>query len=284
MSGQNPILGMDASYSGLYYALSGTGGFSIEQGLKTITMLPVNRINQYDVTSSLQVLFPASVLNAKLGTFDTTTYLWPNESITVTNTDFVTNVNVAADVISVGALSTLYSDFILYVNEYFGYANGFSTIFTLSSQIDVNNGVFDANQFIKLIGGSALNPPNPTTGEYVTDLSGSVTFGYINELLSNVINANPFNNRPTTGNGGAGFSLQDGFVAGDLLFVPTGFTITLNMLINTNNITLNNLGTAYVASLNASANYVRGYFSSNTTTTGNEISTTFRVPLLIQLS
>jgi len=275
---------MDASYSGLYYALSGTGGFSIEQGLKTITMLPVNRINQYDVTSSLQVLFPASVLNAKLGTFDTTTYLWPNESITVTNTDFVTNVNVAADVISVGALSTLYSDFILYVNEYFGYANGFSTIFTLSSQIDVNNGVFDANQFIKLIGGSALNPPNPTTGEYVTDLSGSVTFGYINELLSNVINANPFNNRPTTGNGGAGFSLQDGFVAGDLLFVPTGFTITLNMLINTNNITLNNLGTAYVASLNASANYVRGYFSSNTTTTGNEISTTFRVPLLIQLS
>jgi hypothetical protein len=284
MSGQNPILGMDASYSGLYYALSGTGGFSIEQGLKTITMLPVNRINQYDVTSSLQVLFPASVLNAKLGTFDTTTYLWPNESITVTNTDFVTNVNVAADVISVGALSTLYSDFILYVNEYFGYANGFSTIFTLSSQIDVNNGVFDANQFIKLIGGSALNPPNPTTGEYVTDLSGSVTFGYINQLLSNVINANPFNNRPTTGNGGAGFSLQDGFVAGDLLFVPTGFTITLNMLINTNNITLNNLGTAYVASLNASANYVRGYFSSNTTTTGNEISTTVRVPLLIQLS
>ena len=275
---------MDASYSGLYYALSGTGGFSIEQGLKTITMLPVNRINQYDVTSSLQVLFPASVLNAKLGTFDTTTYLWPNESITVTNTDFVTNVNVAADVISVGALSTLYSDFILYVNEYFGYANGFSTIFTLSSQIDVNNGVFDANQFIKLIGGSALNPPNPTTGEYVTDLSGSVTFGYINQLLSNVINANPFNNRPTTGNGGAGFSLQDGFVAGDLLFVPTGFTITLNMLINTNNITLNNLGTAYVASLNASANYVRGYFSSNTTTTGNEISTTVRVPLLIQLS
>jgi hypothetical protein len=284
MSGQNPILGMDASYSGLYYALSGTGGFSIEQGLKTITMLPVNRINQYDVTSSLQVLFPASVLNAKLGTFDNTNYVWPNESITITNTDFVTNVNVARDVISVGALSTLYSDFILYVNEYFGYANGFSTIFTLSSQIDVNNGVFDANQFIKLIGGSALNPPNPTTGEYVTDLSGSVTFGYINQLLSNVINANPFNNRPTTGNGGAGFSLQDGFVAGDLLFVPTGFTITLNMLINTNNITLNNLGTAYVASLNASANYVRGYFSSNTTTTGNEISTTVRVPLLIQLS
>lgn len=275
---------MDASYSGLYYALSGTGGFSIEQGLKTITMLPVNRINQYDVTSSLQVLFPASVLNAKLGTFDTTTYLWPNESITITNTDFVTNVNVTEDVISVGALSTLYSDFILYVNDYFGYANGFSTIFTLSSQIDVNNGVFDANQFIKLIGGSALNPPNPTTGEYVTDLSGSVTFGYINQLLSNVISANPFNNRPTTGNGGAGFSLQDGFVAGDLLFVPTGFTITLNMLINTNNITLNNLGTAYVASLNASANYVRGYFSSNTTATGNEISTTVRVPLLIQLS
>ena len=283
MSGQNPILGMDASYTGLYYALSGTGGFSTEQGLKTINMSPINTINQYDVTSSVQVLFPASVMNAKLGNYDTNNSMWSNESITITSADFVANVSMPSDVISVGALSTIYSDFILYVNEYFGYSNGFSTMFTLSSQIDVNNGVFDANAFIQLIGGSALNPALPT-GEYVNDLSGAITFGYINELLNNVISANPFNNRPTTGNGGAGFSLQDGLIAGDLLFVPTGLTITLNMLINTNNITLNNLGIANVSSLNAASNYVHGYFSSNTRVSANEISRVVKVPLLIQLS
>lgn len=283
MSGQNPILGMDASYTGLYYALTGTGGFVIQQGLKTVTMSPINRINQYDVTSSVQVLFPASVMNNYLGNYDTVNNVWANENISISNTEFVANVNSPSKIISVGSLSTLYSDFILYVNEYFGYANGFSTIFTLSSQIDVNNGVFDANAFVKLIGGSALNPPNISTGQYVSDLSGTINFGYINELLSNVISADPFNNRPTTGNDGAGYSIQDGFIAGDLLFVPTGLTITLNMQMNTNNITLNNLGIANLASLNASSNYVSGYFSSNTTVTGNEISTTVKAPLLIQI-
>jgi len=284
MSGHNPLLGMDASYTGMYYALTGTGGFTIQQGLKNITMTPINRINQYDVTSSIQVLLPVSLFNAKLGTYDSVNNVWQNENITISNTEFVANVNASAKVITVGSLSTLYSDFILYVNEYFGYANGFSTIFTLSSQIDVNNGVFDANTFVKLIGGSDLNPPNVSTGQYVSDLSGAINFGYINELLSNVISANPFNNRPTTGNGGAGYTLQDGFITGDLLFVPTGLTITLNMMMNTNNITLNNLGIAYLASLNASSNYVSGYFSSNTTVTGNEISTTVKAPLLIQLT
>lgn len=284
MSGQNPLLGMDASYTGMYYALTGTGGFVIQQGLKTVTMSPINRINQYDVTSSIQVLFPASAFNAKLGTYDSINNVWQNESITISNTEFVANVNAPSQVITVGSLNTLYSDFILYVNEYFGYANGFSTIFTLTSQIDVNNGVFNANTFIKLIGGSALNPPNVSTGQYVNDLSGAINFGYINELLSNVISANPFNNRATTGNGGAGYTIHDGFIAGDLLFVPTGLTITLNMLMNTNNITLNNLGIAHLTSLNASSNYVNGYFSSNTTVTGNEISTTVKAPLLIQLS
>ena len=284
MSGHNPLLGMDASYTGLYYALTGTGGFTIQQGLKTVTMSPINRINQYDVTNSMQVLLPASFFNSKLGVYDSVNNVWPNENITISNTEFVANVNAPSNVITVGSLTTLYSDFILYVNEYFGYANGFSTIFTLSSQIDVNNGVFDGNAFIKLIGGSSLNPPNSSTGQYVTDLSGAINFGYINELLSNVISANPFNNRATTGNGGAGYTIQDGFIAGDLLFVPTGLTITLNMLMNTNNITLNNLGIAHLTSLNASSNYVSGYFSSNTTVTGNEISTTVKAPLLIQLT
>jgi len=283
MSGHNPLLGMDASYTGMYYALTGTGGFSIQQGLKTVAMSPINRINQYDVTSSVQVILPVSLFNAKLGAYDSVNNVWQNESITINNTEFVANINTTANVITVGSLSTLYSDFILYVNEYFGYANGFSTIFTLSSQIDVNNGVFDGNTFVKLIGGSTRNPPNVSTGQYVTDLSGAINFGYINELLSNVISANPFNNRPTTGNGGGGYSIHDGFISGDLLFVPTGLTITLHMMMNTNNITLNNLGIAHLASLNASSNYVHGYFSSNTTVSGNEISTTVKAPLLIQL-
>jgi hypothetical protein len=292
MSSQNPLIGYDVSYVGLYYALAGTGGYLIEEGLKTVTMLPVNQINQYDVTNSVQVMFDVRTFNQSIGlyknstntgiistSFDPAIYKFPTNSITITSNQFVNDLTVN-NIISVGNLSTLYSDFISYVNQYFNFTNGFSTLFTLSNQIDAHSGIFNENSFINIINGKTRNP---NTGEYVLDLSGSITVNYINELLNNVTFSNPFNNRNPHGNNGDNFSLQDGFIEGDLIFIPNGITITLNLDVIPNGISLNNLGSTYLSNLNSNTNYVHGFFSCNTTTTNSKIKRVVKAPLLIKL-
>jgi hypothetical protein len=115
------------------------------------------------------------------------------------------------------------------------------------------------------------------TGEYVKDLSGSIAVSYINQLLNYVVYANPFNNRED------GMTAQDGFIAGDLIFIPNGLTATLNMDINNNNINWTSLGVTNVAHLNSSTNYVNGYFSCNTITTETNIKRVVKAPLLLRL-
>lgn len=281
----NPTI-YDVSYVGLLYALTGTGGFIMEEGIKTITMLPVNQLNQYDVTNALQIKYNVRTFNEKIGlikdenniniistTFNETTYSFPINSLTISPNEF-TDPLTTANIVSVGKLNTLYSDFILYVNDYFGYANGFTSIFTLSSQVDANNGVFDASGFIRIINEQILDP---NTGIYVKDLSGSITVSYINDLLNSIIAADPFNNR------GEGMTQRDGFVAGDLVFVPDGITITLNLNIENNAITLNSLGSQHITQLNTQYDYTSGYFSSNTLTTVTNIQRTVKAPMLLIL-
>lgn len=288
----NPYVPYDASYVGLFYAFEGLGGFDMEQGLQNITLIPIEQINKYDVTDSVQILYDVRLFNEKLGlykdyqniniistSFDPLTLKFPYDSITITADEFVSNVD-ANEVLSVGKLQTLYSDFILYVNDYFGYSNGFSTLFNISSQIDINNGVFDSDAFIYIINGKTLDP---NTGEYVNDLSGSVIINNINNLLNNVTYNDPFNNRGPNGNNGNGYDIQYGFIEGDLIFIPTGVTVTLNVDVNNNNITLNSLGAAHLSQLNASCNYTNGYFSSVTTTTNTNIKRVIKAPLLLKL-
>jgi hypothetical protein len=276
----------DVSYSGLRYALTATGGFIMEQGIKTITMLPVNQINQYDVTNSVQIKYDVRTFNQKIGlfkdenniniittAFNETTYSFPINSLTISPSEF-TNPLTTANIISVGKLNTLYSDFILYVNDYFAYANGFTSMFTKSSQVDANNGVFDASAFVHIINGQTLDP---NTGIYVKDLSGSITVSDINDLLNSIIAANPFNNR------GEDMTQRHGFVAGDLVFVPDGVTITLNLNIDNNSITWNSAGSQHVTQLNTQYDYTTGYFSSNTLTTVTNIQRVVKAPMLLVL-
>ena len=151
----------DVSYIGLYPAISATGGFIMEEGFKTITMIPVQQIGEYDVTLAIQVVMDVRFFNEKIGlykdatntnilttSFDNSTNRFPTDNITITAEEFTAGVTNITQVISVGKYNTLYSDFINYVNDYFSYADGFSTIFSLSSMVDINGGVFDASAFI----------------------------------------------------------------------------------------------------------------------------------------
>jgi hypothetical protein len=289
----NPIIATDASYNGVYYALSALGGYQIEEGLKTITLLPANQINQYDTTDSLQIKFDVRTFNQAIGllkdttnqiildtSFNESTGAFPIDTITLTASQFVAGIT-ENQVILIGKLRYIYSDFITYVNQYFGFPNGFSEIFTLSSQVQINGGVFDATEFINVIHGTTLNP---TTGEYINDLSGSITLNYVNTLLNNVNYSNPFNNRSSQGNNGGPFSIRDGFIEGDIIFVPNGITITLNLNIISNQVVLNSLGQSGLSQLNSSTSYTNGYFSVNTTTTSTNIKRVVKAPLLIKLT
>lgn len=289
----NPIIAMDASYVGLYYAFSATGGYQLEQGLKTIAMLPVNQINQFDVTDSVQIKFDVRTVNRYFGlekdannqniistTYNQTTGLFPTDTFSISSADFLANITLDR-IISVGRLSRLYSDFIQYVNDYFGYPNGFTSIFTLSSQISANNGVFDASALLNIMTESTLNP---ATGEYVNALTGTVTVNYINQLISYACFANTFDNRNPGTNNGGNFTLQDGFIDGDIIFIPNGITVTLNLDIIPNNINWNSLGAAHVSSLISASNYTSGYFSSTTTNSISNIKQVVIAPLLLRLT
>ena len=172
----------------------------------------------------------------------------------------------------------MYNDFTNYVNEYFAYANGFSTLFNIAGATSLNSGVFNDAAFINLIKGQALNP---TTGEYIYDLSGSISISSINNILKYVIYSNTFGNR-NPGDPDIIFR-DDKFVEGDILYIPTGITVTLTLNINANNIELSYLGDAKIDELKIKYDYVDGSFSRNTTTTIDRITQVIKAPLLLKI-
>jgi len=268
----------DPSYNGLIYVIAGTGGYSSEEGAANITMIPTNQINQYDVTNSVQVKFSRTTFNNKLGAFDLSNNRFVNDTISISAHEFVTWIPDASFVISVGRLKTMYNDFMMYVDEYFSYANGFSTIFNISSATSLNSGVFNPDAFITLINGRSLD----ASGTYIYDLSGTINISSINNILKYVVYSNTFNNREE---GDPDFIFRTyKFVAGDIIYIPSGLTITLNLNINATNIELTYLGDIKIDELKLKYDYVDGSFSRNTTTTIDKITQVIKAPLLLKIT
>lgn len=292
---QNPISNINDILSGTVYSLLGLGGFKVEQGLQDISMISLTKISSYDVTNSIQVLFDVRTINTKLGIiknannsavidpqviYDTTTGKIATDVFVISANDFRTGVTNSNQVLSVGKLNTLYSEFNTYLSSYFTIGNGFNTLFDLSN----NNGslytVFDASGFIHIMNGTTQN----NIGQYTLDLSGSITVNNINEILDYLVYQNPFNNRPGQNNAADNaLYVKNGFIEGDLLFIPGGISVTLNVNINNNNIHLNYIGQTGQNALDSTYNYSTGYFSSNLSHTETNIKKVVTVPLLIKL-
>jgi photosystem II stability/assembly factor-like uncharacterized protein len=119
-------------------------------------------------------------------------------------------------------------------------------------------------------------------GSFVSDLSGQVTISNINQLLKYVVDTNIFNNRdPSIHNWG----VVDGFVAGDLVFIPSGFTIALSIDIEAEPyLPINNVGPSYLNSIRNRLNWTRGYVTRTTTATTTNINQTTTVPILLVLT
>jgi hypothetical protein len=251
----------------------------MDQCFNTIKLTQPNPLLRYDVTKALQVKFDVRTFNAKIGlykdannigitstTFDPVTDNFSIDEITISADEFVSGLS-KDQVISVGSYSTMYSDFKQLVNTYFGYAGGFSSLFSQASEFDINNGVFDASALINII-----TPYSRPSGENVKQVTGSITISDINSLLKYAIDRNIFGNRNTqssvgtssdissnyTGNSTtqeenyfkSNYGMADGFIAGDLIFIPAGTTIKLHLVIDSENFNpLNNIGPSNVSEL-----------------------------------
>ena len=260
------------------------------------------------------------------------------DTITLSANEFMNGL-VTNYVMSVGSYNTMYADFIEYVNTYFGYAGGFGSLFSSASEFNLNGGVFDASAFINII-----NPYYTASGENVKPLTGTVTLTNVNSLLKYAINTNCFNNRnPVTDlsssdpgttdasrypglKDGSSYSLPssyqvtndplyqadwgmaDGFVAGDLIFVPAGTTVRLHLVLDTELFSpLNNIGPANVGfkadgsirigsityatnqetslvTTNPYYNVALGQFTTDSTATTLNIDRTLTAPLMIKLA
>lgn len=267
----------DTVYTSEVYAFEATGGFTMERGFDTIKLAEQTAPVYVDVTDAVQIKMDVLTFNDKLGPFDSITDSFANDEISLSSEELTAGVTADSQIISVGKYSTLYSDFQSYVASYFGLAGGFSSLFTAASEFAIDRvdpqtaNVFNAASFIALLTASAQDP----SGRYISDLSGSITISNIAKLLKYSVDGNVFGNRnPEDTNWG----VENGFVAGDLIWVPAGTTITLKLAIDPEALApLNNL------SASQSTTVGEGIFTQTTEATTELITRVVTAPLLIKL-
>ena len=266
----------DATATGVYatsvYAFDATGGFTMERAFDTIKLAEQTAPVHVDVTNSVQVTMSVATFNDKLDltSFDPVTDAFGVDSITLSAAELKTEL-VAGSVISVGIYATLYSDFVTYVAAYFGFNGGFSSLFTAASEFAIDGeNVFDADSFIALLNGDS---DVDELGHYTNALTGDITISNIANLLKYSVDGNVFGNRDPATNPGVSY----GFVAGDLIWVSGGTTITLKLAIDDEALNpLNNLSSA-------SSEDTTALFGVTTDATTTLITRVVHAPLLIKL-
>ena len=273
-------------YATTVYAFSATDGFVMERQFADIALRAADTISRFDVTNAVQVTVDASVFNSKLGTFDTVDDCFKIDgdettSIEFTSDNFRTALASDADVISVGSLSTLYSDFKTYVGTYFGFNGGFETLFAAATEFVIDeDDLFEADSLVALIAGAAADD---TTHPYTKVMTGSITISNITKLLRYAVDSNCFGNRVPAGTDptdATNFGVNNGFLANDLIWVPTGIQVTLKLAIDAESFNpINNRGPNYVQN----TDLTDGNFSSATTATTTLITRVVKAPLLIRL-
>lgn len=319
---RNPIYTDFNLFTSQFYTFTAAGGFTMERRFGTIQMQPSAPFTRYDVTDAIQLLMDVSVFNAKLGlvkdannqnitssTYSDSVGRFPNDSITLTASDFRANLTNASQIISVGKYKTLYSDFQSYVRDYFGWSGGFASLFSNASTFTINDGLVGGsdNTTKNNLSGAGLyalmknSSAVDASGAYLLDMSGSITISNINQLLRYAVDTDIFNNRDPEGKDWTGavdstttpsgdpssatsrnynFGVGDGFMANDLIYIPAGTTIRLKLKIASETLLpLNNKGASFVTTNNTT----NGDYSENTTATTELISRVVTAPILIRL-
>jgi photosystem II stability/assembly factor-like uncharacterized protein len=282
-------------YTGDFWVFDSCGGFVLEQNLQQINVGPTLPISYYDVTNAIQIKFSVRKFNDQLGiikdecnntvleilNYDTQNQMLQTDSIIISTDKFLDTVN-ADSIVSMGSISKLYSDFNYTVMQYFGDPYGFSSIFAYNN-FQANNGVFDSNTYMNLINGITFD----ISGSYVSDLSGYFIVNKVNEHLRYVCNNNVFLNRKNDISNGIFYDVLNGFMEGDLVFIPNGMRITMNIDIEAEMYSnMNNLGPSNLSKIDDKLNYIDPITNISKTTNYSmtNINQTVSVPILLILS
>jgi len=281
---------MSGTHVGDCYVIDSSGGFILQQTFPEILLDVSNEIIKVNVTDALQIKYPVRRINSAIGiekdlnnietlstSYDASTNTLIYDKVTITAEDILSYLT-PEDIISMGKLSTLYSDFNSTVIKYFGAPEGFSSFFRADPYYNVNNGVFDAESLLQLLNKFDFN----INGTVVTDLSGQFTVNTLTDKLVYASITNVFNNRPAEKN----IQPSDGFFAGDLLYIKNGITVTLKLDIEAEPYTpIVNTGPSNLSTINSLINYsnFQNNVSKQTTSTTTNITQTYTVPILVSL-
>lgn len=274
---------------GKSYAYDASGGYSLLQSFPEIAVS-----EDFFVANALQIRLGVDIFNQKIGitkdasnvnvlefNYDVENDRYLTDQIEIPASELIKLVGVD-NIISMGSLSTLYSDFNYTVLEYFGAPYGFSSFFSGEEHYNINNGVFDASALIHIINGNTFN----FAGSYVSDLSGSITVHRLTDNIKRACSNNPFRNRPPDKN----LTFGDGFIAGDLIYITEGISITLTVDIEAEPyVPIYNVGPSNLAEVDRiynSLNYINRLTLVKKETTSSLINITqvYTVPILIILS
>jgi hypothetical protein len=188
-------------YDGSHYAITGTGGFEINTA-SSIQLVQIPHFGKYDFTNALQVIMKRDFFNSKLGVFEPSSNTFSIDNIQINTTDFLLNED---QIISVGSLETIYLDFKTYIHDYFKVPYG---IKMFQENIE-ENPIFDKSEFCKLLREQTFN--------------GKINILETNKIIKNLVEFNICGNRNGYEN------IEDGFMDGDLFYIPNGIKILVNI-------------------------------------------------------
>jgi photosystem II stability/assembly factor-like uncharacterized protein len=298
----SPNTQVNGVYTGVAYVLDSIGGFSIDQSFPQVQLNTHLPILQYNISEALQIRYNVRTMNEKIGVikdqnndkvleviyYDAINqnliddYGDIKDSVTVSSLDFLHNLTTD-NIISMGKMSSLYSDFNYTVMQYFGAPAGFTSVFQNVGQFSANQGIFDASAFISLVNSITFDG---VTGSIISPLQGYFTVKNLNSHLRFICGSNIFGNRKPSGYNGSNFTVFNGFMPGDLIYIPNGISITLNIGIEPElYMPISNKGPLNLRSIDSMVNYSKPQTNIHKVTTSSitDIKQTYSVPILIIL-
>jgi photosystem II stability/assembly factor-like uncharacterized protein len=298
----SPNTQVNGVYTGVAYVLDSIGGFSIDQSFPKVQLNTHLPILQYNISEALQIRYNVRTMNEKIGVikdenndqvleviyYDSINqnliddYGNVKDSVTVSSSDFLHNLTTD-NIISMGKMSSLYSDFNYTVMQYFGAPAGITSVFQNVEQFSANQGIFDASAFISLVNSITFDG---VTGSVISPLNGYFTVNNLNSHLRFICGSNVFGNRKPSGYNGTNFTVFNGFMPGDLIYIPNGISITLNIEIEPELYTpISNKGPLNLRSIDNKINYSKPQTNIHKVTTSSitDITQTYSVPILIVL-
>lgn len=272
------------------FVLDGSGGFTIQQNLQDVSLNDQNPLSVYDISSAIQIRLGVRSLNSALGvekddsnttvvqtTYDASNELFSPNDLSYNTTTLLESITEDS-ILTIGKMSTLYSDFNYTVEQYFGLPTGFSDLFAEEHARTLNNGVFDISGLYTIMNGNNFN----IEGSYVSDLSGAFYIQNMSEKFRYMVDTDIFNNRSS-----AGYGVGDAFIANDLIYLSEGITVTLKVDIEEElYFPKNNIGPTNLQAIDSSINY---FDASNnvrkvTTYSTTNITQSYTVPILFILT